>query len=435
MAVPRSLRLAACAVALTLVAACSSGGGAASGRAAANHLTVWFPGTDPAESALVKDKLVPEFEKSTGATVDVTYVDYANLSNKLAAAFAAGTAPDVFGHGPAAVADLVVNDRLDPLPVDQLSQADRTDLASALPGGQVDGKQYLMPLQMQGWLLAYNKDDFTAAGLDAEHPPTTWEGLRDAAKKLTVRNSAGKITRSGLLLASDPIGREQSFATLIASAGGSLIDTAAHKATFNSPQGQKALDFYTSLFNGPDAVATGLGTTFSANPPAQQPLVQGTASITLLAANGIQKIVKAYPGKHFGIIQPPKFEGAGQGAAFGGAGPGLMINADSKAKNLGWKFIDFMIGKDVNQRYVEAFGGLPVRASASTSPYVAGSPVLAAAVKAAPLFVPNPNVAGWVQARDKMDVRLEQALNQKTPTADTLKSMAADVDDVLKKSQ
>lgn len=319
--------------------------------------------------------------------------------------------------------------------MDQLPAADRDDLTSALPGGQVDGKQYLMPLQMQGWLLAYNKDDFKAAGLDPDQPPTTWEGLRDAAKKLTVRDASGRITRSGLLLATDPIGREQSFATLIASAGGSLVDTAAHKSTFDSPQGKQALDYYVSLFNGPDAVATGLGTSFSANPPAQQPLVQGTASITLLAVNAIQKIVAAAPAKHFGVMQPPKFEGADHGAAFGGAGPGLMINADSKAKDLGWKFIQFMIGKDVNQRYVQAFGGLPVRASASASPYVTASPVLTAAVKAAPQFVPNPNVAGWVQARDKMDARLEQALNQKASTADALTSMAADVDDVLKKSQ
>jgi len=435
----RSLRVAACCVALALVAACSSGGGAGetSGDTSGGHLTVWFPGTDPAESALVKDSLVPQFEKSTGAKVDVTYVDYANLSNKLAAAFAAGTAPDVFGHGPAAVADLVVNDRLEPLQadVDAMSQADRDDLAAALPGGQVDGKQYLMPLQMQGWVLAYNKDDFKAAGLDPENPPSTWEQLRDDAKKLTVRDGSGKITRSGLLLATDPIGREQSFATLIAGAGGSLIDTSAKTASFDSPQGKKALDYYVSLFNGPDAVATGLGTSFSANPPAQQPLVLGTASITLLAANGVQKIVKAYPGKHIGIIPPLKFEGADHGAAFGGAGPGLMINADSKAKDLGWKFIDFMVGKDVNSQYVQSFGGIPVRGSAASSSYVTSSAVLSAVVKAAPEFVPNPNVAGWVQARDKMDANLEEALNRKAPTQDVLKSMASDVNDVLKKSQ
>jgi multiple sugar transport system substrate-binding protein len=439
MAVSRSLRLAAGCVALALVAACSSGGGASDsqGDTSGGHLSVWFPGTDPAESAVVKDKLVPQFEKNTGAKVDVTYVDYSNLSNKLAAAFAAGTAPDVFGHGPAAVADLVVNDRLEPLQssVDAMSQADRDDLAAALPGGQVDGKQYLMPLQMQGWVLAYNKDDFKAAGLDPENPPATWEQLRDAAKKLTVRDAAGRITRSGLLLATDPIGREQSFATLIASAGGSLIDAGVKKASFDSPQGQQALDYYVSLFNGADAVATGLGVSYSANPPAQQPLVLGKASITLLAANAVQKIVKAYPAKHIGIIQPLRFESSDHGAAFGGAGPGLMINADSKAKELGWKFIEFMVGKDVNSQYVQSFGGIPVRSSAAASQYVTASPVLTAVIKAAPRFVPNPNVAGWVQARDKMDSRLEQALNRKATTAEVLESMAADVDDVLKKSQ
>jgi multiple sugar transport system substrate-binding protein len=440
MAVFRSMRLAASCVALALVAACSAGGGASSDSSAdtsGGQLTVWFPGTDPAESALVKNSLVPEFEKSTGAKVDVTYVDYANLSNKLAAAFAAGTAPDVFGHGPAAVADLVTNDRLEPLQaqVDAMSQTDKDDLAAALPGGQVDGKQYLMPLQMQGWVLAYNKDDFKSVGLDPENPPSTWEQLRDAAKKLTVRDASGKITRSGLLLATDPIGREQSFATLIESAGGSLIDTKAKTASFNSPQGQKALDYYVSLFNGPDAVASGLGTSFSANPPAQQPLVLGKASITLLAANAVQKIVKAYPDKHLGIMQPLKFESADHGAAFGGAGPGLMINADSKAKDLGWRFIDFMIGNDVNSRYVQSFGGIPVRSSAASSSYVTSSSVLTAVIKAAPEFVPNPNVAGWVQARDKMDSHLEEALNRKASTTDVLTSMTSDVNDVLKKSQ
>jgi len=112
-----------------------------------------------------------------------------------------------------------------------------------------------------------------------------------------------------------------------------------------------------------------------------------------------------------------------------------MINADSKAKELGWKFIDFMVGKDVNSQYVQSFGGIPVRGSAASSAYVTSSPVLTAVVKAAPEFVPNPNVAGWVQARDKMDANLEVALNRKASPQDVLKSMASDVNDVLKKSQ
>lgn len=450
MTVSRVGRLAMCALALTMtigVTACGTSGGSAapSGFSSGSpgngsmKLSVWFPGSDPAESAEVKNKLVPEFEKQTGATVDVTYVDYTNLSTKLSSALAAGTAPDIFGNGPAAAADLVINQRVAPLDADiaSMSAADRTDLAAALAGGKVDGKQYLVPLQMTGSLLAYNRADFTAAGLDPNKLPTTWEGVRDAAEKLTVRNSSGTITRSGLLMPTDPIGREQSFATLTAAAGGTLVGSDGVTA-FNTAQGSKALDFYTSLFTGaggPKPVSTGLGDTYSANAPARQPLVLHTASITMLAGNAIAKIQAANPKLDIGVMPPPAFEGVSQGKAFGGAGPGLMINADSSNKDLAWKFVKFMIDPTVNLAYVQSFGGVPVRAAAATSAYVTKSPVLEAIVKAFGQFVPNPNVPSWVQARDTMDGYLEKALHGQLSTKDTLAQMAGDVDKVLKSNQ
>ncbi|GMA23994.1 hypothetical protein GCM10025864_17530 [Luteimicrobium album] len=112
-----------------------------------------------------------------------------------------------------------------------------------------------------------------------------------------------------------------------------------------------------------------------------------------------------------------------------------MINKDSKSKDLAWQFIEFMVGKDVNLQYVQSFGGLPVRTSAADSDYVKDSPVLQAALQAFKQFVPNPNVAGWVQARDTMDTYLEQALNGKLSTKDTLAKMSTEVDSVLKKSR
>lgn len=437
MAVSRPASLAlALAAAVALTAACGSGGETSdSSPDQPGTLTVWFPGTDPAESALVNDTLVPRFEEQTGADVEVTFVDWADMSTKLTAALAAGTAPDVFGHGPAAVADLAINQRVEPLDdyVGELAQEDRDDLAAALPGGQVDGTQYLVPLQMQGWLLAYDRADFTAAGLDPDSPPDTWEGLRDAAQALTVRDGSGAVTRSGLLLATDPIGRQQSFATLIAGAGGDLITDGA--AAFDTPEGAEALDYYVSLFAGDDAVAGGLGVAYSANPPEQQPLVLDTAAISMLAANGIAKIQAAQPGLDLGIVAPPRFEDADEGRAFGGAGPGLMINADAADKDLAWQFIEFMTGPEVNLEYVQAFGGVPVRASAADSDYVTASPVLQAVLGAFDQFVPNPNVPGWVQARDTMDSYLEQALNGKLSTADTLAQLTTAVDDVLEKSR
>ena len=165
--------LALGATAVLALAGCSSPGG--SGGTEEQTLTVWFPGTNPDEQKLVNDTLVPRFEEETGAQVEVTFVDWGDISTKLNSAFAAGTAPDVFGHGPAAAADFVANDRILNLDDDvaSLTDGDREDLAAALPGGQVDGSQYLIPLSLQGYLVMYDAEAFAAAGLNPDDPPST----------------------------------------------------------------------------------------------------------------------------------------------------------------------------------------------------------------------------------------------------------------------
>lgn len=428
----RSVLIAA-GVSLALVmTGCSSAGSAPAESKAGGKISVWFPGTNQAEIDLVTKKIVPAFEKETGATVSVTYVDWNNISPKLNAAFAAGTAPDVFGHGPAAAADFVANGRLEPLTSDvsSMSSKDRADTKAAFSGGEVNGTQYLVPLSMTGNLLMYNADDFKAAGLDPNTPPTTWNAVLDDAQKLTKRTN-GHITRSGLLLPSQATGREQSFSTLLFAAGGSLVNKAGTKATFNSAAGVKALNFMKSLYTGPDAVSANLGADYANAPIAQQPLVLGTASMTMLPSTTMQQIVAANPTKDFRVIQPASL-GSGSPAAFGGSGPGLMINRDSKQKALAWKFIDYMISPSVSAEYSQGVGAIPIRTSALSTSYVQSSPILKAFLKASPDFVSNPNVGGWVQVRDQLDKQVEQALNGASSTKDALTAAETASNPVLK---
>ena len=408
-------------------------GSSGSATTKGGNLTVWFPGTNQTEIDLVTKTIVPAFEKDTGATVQVTYVDWGNLSTKLNAAFAAGTAPDVFGHGPAAVADFVVNKRIVPLDnyVATMSADDRKDLAAVLPGGQVGGKQYLMPLSMLGDLIMYNAADFKAAGLNPDAPPTSWQQLATDAEALTVRDASGKITRSGLLLPSQAIGRQQTFASLLLSAGGSQLSADNKKAAFNSEQGVKALDYFASLYSGDHAVSAGLGADYINAPTAQQPIVLGTAAMTLQTPNAMNQIIAANPGLDLRVMDPLTFQGSSKGYFLGGAGPGLMINADSRQKDLAWKFISYFLTPAVSAQYTEGIGAVPARASAAKTPYVAKNPVLSTFVRDADAFVPNPNVAGWIQIRDTMDKFIEQALNGKMSSKDALDQAAAAVDKIL----
>lgn len=425
--------LAIAAASALVLSACAPADSESSGGEAAQQLSVWFPGTNQTEIELVTDQIVPAFEEETGATVEVTFLDWGDMSTKLNAAFAGGTAPDVFGHGPAALADFVVNERVEPLTtyVDQLSAEDQDDLAGAMAGGQVDGTQYLVPLSLQGSLLVYNAADFVEAGLDPDNPPSTWEDVRDVASQLTTRDSSGAITRSGLLLPSQPIGRQQTFAFLLHSAGGQQLADDEAGAAFDSEEGRRALEYFTDLFSGKDAVSAGLGADYSNAPTAQQPLVLGTASMTLLSPGSLQQIVSANPDLDLRVMMPPKFEGADEGHALGGAGPGLMINADSKEKDLAWQFIQHMISPETSAEYTEGIGAIPPRASAASTPYVEDNPVLQPFVEAAPFYVTNPNVPGWVQVRDTMDKYIEQALNETASANDALDLAAAEVDKIL----
>ncbi|GAA3409235.1 ABC transporter substrate-binding protein [Streptosporangium vulgare] len=399
-------------------------------------LTVWFPGTNQTEIDLVTGPIAKAFEEKTGAKLDVTFVDWGDLSTKLNAAFAAGTAPDVFGHGPAAIADFVVNDRLEPLDdhLAKLDSADREDMAAALPGGQVDGVQYLMPLSMQGSLIVYDAADFTAAGLDPDAPPKTWEEVRAAAEKLTVRDG-DTITRSGLLVPSQAIGRQQTFAALLGSARGSQLNEQGTEATFNSKQGVQALEFFTDLFAGPDAVSANLGADYINAPAAQQPIVLDTAAMEIQSASGANQIVAAAPDLDLRVMTALPFEGQDEGSALGGSGPGLMINTDSKVKDLAWAFISYMLGPEVGAEYTRGIGAVPVRASAAETAYVKDNPVLRVFVANAPNFKPNPNVPGWVQARDTLDKHLEQALNGVVTAQNALDQAKVEVDKVLKQSR
>ena len=66
----------------------------------------------------------------------------------------------------------------------------RTDLKE-------NGKYWGIPLMYDGLALFYNKNILDAAGVQ---PPKTWWGLRDLAKKLTVKDASGKISIAGVAM-------------------------------------------------------------------------------------------------------------------------------------------------------------------------------------------------------------------------------------------
>lgn len=411
------------------LAGCSSGGG---GSEESDTLTVWFPGTNAAEISLVTDTLVPAFEEETGVEVEVTFLDYGDMSTKLNAAFAAGNAPDIFGHGPAAIADFVVNERIEPLDdfVESMPESDQADLADAFEGGQVDGTQYLVPLSIQSNLIAYDRADLREAGLGEELDVSSWEELREVAEQLTVRDG-DKVTRAGLLLPSASPGNQQAFLALLASAGGQLISDDGEASAFNTPEGLAALEYFVDLYQGDDAIGNQLGAQWTDSPPTQQPLMLDQASIAIMPSFRVSALLATDPDFAVAVAPPMTLGDGDEGHYVGGAGPGLMISSDAPDKELAWDFIQYLLSPEVSEQYVEGIGAIPARQSAIDTPYVADDPLMTQYVELIPTYVPNPTVPGWIAARDAMSSVLEQALNGQVTPQEALDRMQTEIDEIL----
>lgn len=427
-----STLVAVLGVSALALAGCSGGDGASDSE----KLTVWFPGTNAAEIELVTDTLVPAFEAETGVEVEITYLDYGDLSTKLNAAFAAGNAPDIFGHGPAAVADFVVNERVEPLDdyVASMPESDQADLADAFEGGQVDGTQYLIPLSVQANLLAYDRSDLQAAGLGDELDVPSWEGLLEVAEQLTVREG-DRVTRAGLLVPSAAPGNQQAYLALLTSAGGQLLSDDGTETAFNSAEGLTALEYFVGLYQSESAVGNQLGAQWTDSPPAQQPLMLDQAAMALMPSFRVSALLATDPNFAVAVAPPMTLGDGAAGHYLGGAGPGLMISSDTPNKDLAWRFIEYLLSPEISTQYVEGIGAIPARQSAIDTPYVADDPLMTEYVSLIPTYEPNPSVPGWIPARDVMTSVLEQALNGQVEPQEALDRMQSEMDAILARSR
>jgi multiple sugar transport system substrate-binding protein len=119
---------------------------------------------------------------------------------------------------------------------------------SALATGEYEGRYYSVPFRHDGAGLYYNKDLFTAAGLDPEHPPQTWAELVEYCKKLTVTKD-GKTTQYGI---GWPLGNVNNgverYLPLLFDRGGKLFNQDQTRFTLETPEAIGALDALADLF-------------------------------------------------------------------------------------------------------------------------------------------------------------------------------------------
>jgi ABC-type glycerol-3-phosphate transport system substrate-binding protein len=158
------------------------------------------------------------------------------------AALAAGTLPDVFtipftdGKGLIAQHQIVNIDKL----VRGLGYADKFNKNVIVNGQDKDGAIWAVPIAAYGMSLTYNRTLFTAAGLDPDKPPTTWDEVRTAAKTIADKTGVAGYAE----MATENTGGWQ-LTTSTYALGGRMEQVGADgkvTATLDNPQTKAALE-------------------------------------------------------------------------------------------------------------------------------------------------------------------------------------------------
>ena len=286
-----------------------------------------------AQQAAVKD-----FEAANNCVVEVTAFPYTELRDKMLTAVAAGEGPDILLLDQIWVAQYAAAKFI--TPVDDLLSKSSIKADDYFPGawgaGGYQNKIYAIPFDVGVWaLMYYNKAMFKEAGLDPEKPPQTWDEFLKVGKQLT---KDGKYGTAGYI-GSDPC-VEDAF---IFSNGGKIVDDTGKKCLINSDVAVKAMDFDKALLDisPPGMVGREQEASF-------QLFTSGQVAMFFYGEWGQDTIKTRAPDMDYGVALLPKPDGGQSIGCFGGFN--LGINANSKSKDIAWKFLEFATGKDAQMK-------------------------------------------------------------------------------------
>ena len=174
--------------------------------------------------------------------VDFEDVPSEEATDRLTTRIAGGNPPDVAFVDQSAVLDFATRNALLELgPYAEKSAAVKIDdyVAAFLDAAKYEDKVYGLPYDGESTGLFYRTDLFEAAGIAG--PPTTWEELEDAAKKLT---NTDNRTYGFIMFATEAA---YYWYPWLWQNEGALLSEDGSQIAFNSDAGKEAAEFYVRL--------------------------------------------------------------------------------------------------------------------------------------------------------------------------------------------
>ncbi|HOZ36765.1 MAG TPA: extracellular solute-binding protein [bacterium] len=225
-----------------------------------------------------------------------------------------------------------------------------------------DNQVWGLPLSLDSLALFYNRTLLDNAQIT--EPPKTWVAIKEAAKKLTLKDETGKITQAGIAFGTGKnINRSVDLLSLLMMQNGAqMAESGNGRATFHevSPYitdksfkpGVDALRFYTDFASPTKDV-------YSWNdelPEAAEAFVAGKVAMMLGYAYQLPLIKTQGARLNIGVTEAPHINASGTDAL------GSKINIASywvevvakktKYQNYAWDFLTFATGSEEAEKYL-----------------------------------------------------------------------------------
>ncbi len=380
---------------------------------AANATMIQFwHGQSGFQGALL-NTLVNEFN-STHPDIFVTATyqgTYSDLYNKVTAAIAAGTPPDLTIAYQNDVSNYIANDAVVPLdsmmsdPTIGFSSADMQDIYPSFIDHypQANNQVYSLAFMRSMEVMYYNADMLKAAGFD--QPPATWDDFM---------NVCAAVSKPPDTYCYEMNTDASRFANWIWSRGGQLLNSDGTKVAFDSQAGLDTLTFLQELFQKNYAIVIAKAyqdqTDFSLGKIAFA--FGSTAGLpyykTAIDQAGAVKKWGIAPGPH--STANPVVDLYGPSVA--------IFKTDTTKEQAAFTFVKWLMGTDANAQWAQATNYFPARQStkAALATFIQSNPLYGEAFDWLQYGMTEPTIAAWNPIRGFIaDALTAVANNTSTP--------------------
>ncbi|MDI6807616.1 MAG: extracellular solute-binding protein [Candidatus Eisenbacteria bacterium] len=366
------------------------------------------------------EPLIREFERENpGIKVEMQQITWQNGLEKILAAVASGTAPDLCELGSTFFPRFASSGSLHEVGSDVDSLRDKLTNWELVT---YDGKIYGIPWLVGTRAIFFNKTLLAKAGLDSTRGPETWQELVEIAKK--IHDPAEGIYGFGLNSGERYV-LFKKFMPFAWGNGGNVLTSDLKHSRLYSRENVEALKFYVSLKRC---------SVVERQEVLDRLFKEGRVGLILSGAWNLKTIPAEAPNLRFGvsIVPKPGIE-KGTHASFAG-GEILAVFESSKKKDDALRLACFLARKKNALAISKSEHSVqPAVAGIDTDEYFVKNPLEGVFAEQLKYAVSTPNIPNWLEIEGVVEDAVEEALHGRKTPDEALRTAGTKIEQLLTK--